>query len=617
MVWGWRNIPRTVFSLLLAGVVAAVAIVVFTANEVRLDRQQRLADAERNLDAIGLTLAAQIERDMQSARLVMGYARNIAANYDLAKPGVGVEVYPALNNLAAGLPLLSNLILINADGVLVASSLLAEQPPIQVADRAYFRFHSEESATSMRVGENNVSRTLGLRVVQLTMRINRANGDFGGIVLAALRHDYFANMFRSFVAAEGGSATLLRRDGRLLARYPVPEDAAFEQSFSSMPVFAALAEAPSGSYRGDFSLAGSEARLFAYRTVGELPLVIEVSLRQEAVLAPWREALWRQVGVASLALASMAALIAVILRQVWRQEAQTRALAASEARFRSLFDSAADAIFLLRPDGRVIAANAQASATLDLPQSAIEGRPFGDFLVDPPPDRLLHALEMLRSAHPQGLEGILQGNNRVSLPVEVRFSRVGWGGESLYLGLARDISERKAYQAQLERLASIDELTLVPKRNLFFDRLEQALAMARRKERQVGVLFVDFDRFKEINDTLGHAFGDMLLQRATGRMLDCLRQVDTVGRYGGDEFVVLLPEITQEEDIGTVAGKLCDVFQKPFDLDGHEAVVNVSIGIAVFPRDGETAEALVRHADEAMYAAKLAGRNRVRQYAGG
>jgi len=97
-------------------------------------------------------------------------------------------------------------------------------------------------------------------------------------------------------------------------------------------------------------------------------------------------------------------------------------------------------------------------------------------------------------------------------------------------------------------------------------------------------------------------------------MLGTLREVDTVGRYGGDEFVVLLPEITQTEDIETVAIKLCDAFQAPFELRQHAMVVNVSIGVAIFPRDGETAEALVRHADEAMYAAKLAGRNQVQHY---
>ena len=138
--------------------------------------------------------------------------------------------------------------------------------------------------------------------------------------------------------------------------------------------------------------------------------------------------------------------------------------------------------------------------------------------------------------------------------------------------------------------------------------------MARRKDALVGVLFIDLDRFKTINDTLGHAAGDELLQRAAIRLLGALRQVDTVGRYGGDEFVVLLPELQDASAIETVANKLCDVFQAPFDLKGQETVVNASVGIAIFPRDGETGEALVRHADEAMYAAKLAGRNQVRRY---
>lgn len=611
------NIPRTAISLLLAVAIAVVAVIAFTFSEVRLERDRRILETERNLQAISLSLAAQIERDVQSVRLVMGYARSLAADYDLSKPDIGPLLYPALHNLALGMPLIGNLVIVSSEGKVVASSLVAEQPSIEVGDRNYFQFHREQADPAVRVGENTISRTLGMRVVQFTKRIDRPNGDFAGVVVVALRHEYFADLFRSFAPPEGGTAGLIRSDGRLLARFPVPEDSVFEQDFSKAGLFAALTKAPSGNYRVEASAVGGEPRFFAYRMVGDLPLAINVSQHRDAVLAPWVQAAWRQWGIALFTILAMAGLSAIVLHQVLRRESQTRALAASEARFRTIIEGAPDPIFLIRPDGKVVSANAQASIALDLTPAAIAGHPLGQFLIEPEASRLLHALEMLATAQSHYLEGVLQGNNQVTVPVEVHFSRIeDIGGETLYLGLARDISERKAYQAQLERLANFDELTQVPKRSLFMDRLEQSLALARRKGRQVGVLFVDLDRFKEINDSFGHACGDEVLQRAALRMLGCLRQVDTVGRYGGDEFVVLLPEIAEAEDIETVANKLCDVFQAPFDIKDRDLVVNASIGVAIFPRDGDSAEALVRHADEAMYAAKLAGRNRVRQYVG-
>lgn len=611
-----HNIPRTAIRLLLAVVIAASAVVMFTANEVRLARQSRIAETESDLQATSRSLAAQLERDIQSVRLVMTYARNLAANHDLRGPGIGPQLYPALHNLALGMPLIGNLLLINSEGKVVASSQVAEQALVDVADRPYFRFHSENGSSELRIGENALSRTLAIRVVQFSLRIDRPDGEFAGVVVVALRHEYFAGLFQSFAPQEGGAAALIRLDGRMLARYPVPEDSVFEQDFSKATLFAALAKAPSGNFRVESALIGGEPRFFAYRTVGALPLAINVSQHRDAVLAPWVQGAWRQWVIALFAIAAIAGLGAIVLQQALRRESQTRALAASEARFRAIIDGAPDPIFLIRPDGMVVSTNVQASVALDLPPAAIAGRPLGQFLVEPEGSRFLHAVEMLETAQSHCLEGVLQGSNEVTLPVEVHFSRVeDAAGETLYLGLARDISERKAYQAQLERLANFDELTQVPKRNLFMDRLEQSMALARRKERQVGVLFVDLDRFKEINDTLGHACGDEVLQRAALRMLGCLRQVDTVGRYGGDEFVVLIPEIAQAEDIETVANKLCDVFRAPFDIKDRNVVVNASIGIAIFPRDGETAEGLVRHADEAMYAAKLAGRNQVRQYA--
>jgi diguanylate cyclase (GGDEF)-like protein len=169
--------------------------------------------------------------------------------------------------------------------------------------------------------------------------------------------------------------------------------------------------------------------------------------------------------------------------------------------------------------------------------------------------------------------------------------------------------ERKNAEDRLAYLAQFDSLTGLPNRHLFHDRLAQAMAHARRRNTMMAVLFIDLDRFKLVNDTLGHAVGDQLLQAAAGRLQECVRASDTVGRLGGDEFSAILSEVGEPGDASIVAQKIIEALARPFNLEGHETYVSASIGITVFPADGEVAGALIMNADAAMYRAKEQGRN--------
>ena len=167
----------------------------------------------------------------------------------------------------------------------------------------------------------------------------------------------------------------------------------------------------------------------------------------------------------------------------------------------------------------------------------------------------------------------------------------------------RQLADKLAYQAQH------DALTGLPNRVLFEDRLQRALAQGQRQRWLVAVLFVDLDRFKQINDTLGHPVGNSLLQQVARRLEDCIRKTDTLARMGGDEFTVVLTELHDEQYATTVAQKLLDILQAPFQVDGHELFVTASIGISVYPKDGKDAATLQRNADKAMYRAKDQGKN--------
>lgn len=178
-----------------------------------------------------------------------------------------------------------------------------------------------------------------------------------------------------------------------------------------------------------------------------------------------------------------------------------------------------------------------------------------------------------------------------------------------FTGTGRDITERIEAAERLRHMAHYDTLTDLPNRALFSDRMQQALATASRDRKRMALMFIDLDRFKHINDSLGHNVGDLLLKEAARRMLVCVRESDTVARIGGDEFIVLLHEIDKKEDALMVAEKIRQSLAQPLNLAGNIIGISTSLGIAIYPEHGVNEEELINHADNAMYAAKEAGRN--------
>lgn len=277
----------------------------------------------------------------------------------------------------------------------------------------------------------------------------------------------------------------------------------------------------------------------------------------------------------------------------------------SARRLAAVIESSADAIVTLDAEGVVRSANAAAQRMFGAPDGRMIGRSMRDFLDDGAPAQL--AGRGLRETMATTMSG-------ARFPVQVAFNEMSMEGERHYVGIVRDVSQWHEAQQRIHHMAHHDALTGLPNRVLLENRLRQAVERARREKGRLAVLFVDLDRFKNINDSLGHHVGDRVLCEVARRLSGAVRSSDTVARMGGDEFVVLLPQIAALEDAELVAHKILHVLEAPIDDGGHELRVTASVGVAPYPECGEDPATLMRHADSAMYHAKEAGRSTYRVY---
>ncbi|MDO9226651.1 MAG: EAL domain-containing protein [Pseudomonadota bacterium] len=301
-----------------------------------------------------------------------------------------------------------------------------------------------------------------------------------------------------------------------------------------------------------------------------------------------------------------------------------RQLEHSEQWHRLLINTSPDVIYTLDGNGEFTFLNERVSQVLGYPPDELVGRHY-EIVV--PEDERENARYLFnerrtgtRATHNAELrlkrkEDLLSGEGDGGVMVEISAMgmyrpRPDGSGEFLgTYGVARDISARKQAEATVTFQAYHDLLTGLPNRALFNDRVIQAIAQARRHGQALAVMFLDMDRFKVVNDSLGHLVGDGLLQGMAQRLRDSLREGDTLARIGGDEFMLLLPRVRSRDNAAFIAQKIITSLQQPFLIDGNEIYSGMSIGIAVYPDDGDNLETLVKHADLAMYHAKDHGRN--------
>jgi diguanylate cyclase (GGDEF)-like protein/PAS domain S-box-containing protein len=293
----------------------------------------------------------------------------------------------------------------------------------------------------------------------------------------------------------------------------------------------------------------------------------------------------------------------------------------SERSYRFLVNNSPDIIYTLDPRGHFSFVNDRVTQLLGYTRDELIGCHYALLVHESDLERANYVFNQRRvdPLHSRNVELRLnvkhaEGETRTFsievVPLEPGTGETGAGhGQPGTYGVARDITERKRADEQITYQAFHDILTELPNRALFNDRLGLALLQARRNESALAVMFIDLDRFKVINDSFGHGMGDALLQQVAQRLKACLRRCDTLARIGGDEFTAVLPELTDRADAGLIAQKFVECLHQPFDLAGQPVHVSASIGVSLYPADGDSLEALVRCADMAMYHMKSAGKN--------
>ena len=305
-------------------------------------------------------------------------------------------------------------------------------------------------------------------------------------------------------------------------------------------------------------------------------------------------------------------LISII--DITKRKKTEEAMRGNEQRLRQIIDLVPQFIFAKDIEGHFILVNRSVAQAYGTTVEGLVGKTDADF--NGSKEEVDHFrqddLEVIKSGKekfiPEEIITNAQGQTRVLSTTKIPFYPFGME-KPCVLGVAQDITERKNLENNLVTLAHYDPLTNLPNRTLFFEKTSVGLSRARRSAMSCAVLFVDLDHFKDVNDTLGHTLGDQLLKDTTAKLIDCVREMDTIARLGGDEFIIFLNGIENENSARQIAERIKEKFNGPRQVWGNDLFVTSSIGIAIFPNDGNNLEDLLKNADTAMYAAKSAGRN--------
>jgi diguanylate cyclase (GGDEF)-like protein len=407
---------------------------------------------------------------------------------------------------------------------------------------------------------------------------------------------------------------LLNPDGVILFRHPDDHNSAGQALSNRSAWLNALSHGNGEEGFRVLALADGNVRFVSIRKVPAYPLIVDVSVTESTSLAAWRQRAGA-IGIGSLVLLLFSIyLLRAMTRQVRLLSSSEASLAQKSRLLDAALNNMSQGLTMFDDQKRLIVSNAEFQKISGLtPDQLKPGTPLAGIVrariaAKSAPESapaivaksLEHAAQMGSS---QSVYTLQDGRS-----VSVTRRMMNGGG---WVSIHQDITAQKIIEAQLARMASYDALTGLANRTLLMEKIGDALGRMRRHGEQFAVLMLDLDRFKTVNDSLGHPAGDALLKEVARRLRQATREIDCVARLGGDEFAVLQP-LQKDQTAGVIAlsDRILQAIMQPYDLDGRKLILETSIGIALAPQDGSEADALIKHADLALYKAKSEGRNR-------
>ena len=531
----------------------------------------------------------------------------------------GVKLSPAQQNellrrYLTQAPELRNLLIVGPDGHILAD---AKQITIgtDVSARMYFAHHRDAPGDDAPYFAKPFLSSIALAATTISKVLRTSDGKFAGIVLASFDSNYFTQALRYSGEHEDFESLLINDDGYVVSM--LPASSVIGETLNGGPAFSRhIASKLSSSEQMAPSKLGKSVKLSVFKNISASPYIVISSRKYKAVFLDW---VYGQLGQIFIFMV----LLLALYRLAGKVEARDRKLAAaldqSEERalelqnYKSVVDSNHDAVMALDLQGVIKIWNLGAEYIFGYSAREVLGSNIEKII---PP----HCIDEFHSAYSRVLAGAkfttceTKHRNKLgkTLDIAATISPIV-DEEGKIVGISmidRDVTERKQIENRLGYIASHDKLTGLPNRELFYDRLSQAISVSRRRRSRLAILFMDLDGFKSVNDSYGHVVGDNTLMQASQRLLACVREADTVARLGGDEFAIILNEVQAYGDVGMVADKIISSIGEPMQLDdGGTYRVGVSVGIALFPDSGSEIDSLVKISDQAMYESKNKGKN--------
>jgi diguanylate cyclase (GGDEF)-like protein/PAS domain S-box-containing protein len=615
---------------------------------ILMDRRDAIDAGVKDASNVAVILGAQIERNLLSMDSVLRELQRRVESYDVPSPEDFSLRIPQPQRFHARIveqlslmPEAFHIGVIAKSGKLIMSSASWPAPEVEFSDRDYFLELQSHNDDRLSISQPLTSRITGMKTIVLARRLNDPDGQFAGAVYISARYSHFEGVYRAITLLQGQTFSLLRPDGTFLVHYPDNSERTGTRLPASSPWYRELAR-HSGRFQF-FDQFEDRLHAVAIEPAKGYPLLVGISIPQDVILKDWRSRtalMVFSVGLllvlASLLLRAIAFQYRKLIRSQDELIEKTRAIEQSNARLveseaelvmqNRRFDAAVNnmtqGLAMFDGDSRLVVCNERFRTMYGFSAAEVRaGRTFRDIITSanfgPPlggPDALVADIMAMAAKPHSSTHEFVHPSGRIFLATISPMENGGW------VATHEDVTEIRQNESRVRRLAHNDLLTAIPNRSSFIDKLEEARKRLETENCPFSVLMLDLDRFKDVNDSLGHAMGDVLLKETAQRLLAALRSTDVVARLGGDEFAIIQgPARPSTQNPGNfdemreqaimLANRIIEMVGEPYDIDGRKVVVGVSVGIALAPHDGRAPDELMKRADLALYRVKADGRN--------